>query len=639
MVEISAASLYWLPVETAFRDRLAQLKQCAAGSSQAWDLAVGMASKRLNFTEVNALDAAVRQLFVSQRPGNQAASPVRLALLGSCTTNHLHPSIRVAGLRRGLWIETYEPDYGQYFQELLDKNSGLHAFSPTAVLISLDAHHVTSGLSSGLQDNAAEAVLSAFFDKLETCWRLAYEAFECQIIQQTGLNVFPAVLGENEHRLAGSRSAGIERFNNWLRGYRRVLNVDLVSVDQHASRDGLNAWFHAGLWHRAKQEISPVAAPLYGDLVARVLAARRGKSAKCLVLDLDNTLWGGVIGDDGIGGIQLGQGSANGEAFVAVQEYAKELNNRGIILAVNSKNDEANAIEVFEKHPEMVLKRSDIACFVANWNDKASNIRRIAQDLNIGIDSIVFLDDNPFERALVRQELPMVAVPEVGEDVSFFAKTLAEAGYFESVSITSDDRDRASQYQGNIQREQLKASSTDIMSYLQGLDMKLIWRRIDTVGLQRVVQLVHKTNQFNLTTRRHSAGELAALIGDRNAIGLQLRLTDRFGDNGIIGVIIGRMDADCNMVIDTWLMSCRVLGRNVEEASLNILARLAAAMGAKTLVGEYLKTAKNGMVKDHYSKLGFSVTKQDDAGNSTSILALDDFRECQTFIEIKEDSQ
>ena len=276
------------------------------------------------------------------------------------------------------------------------------------------------------------------------------------------LPVHPAFLGNNEHRLPGSRLAFIARLNHELRLLADEDGVDVLAVDAPAAVDGLKAWHDPALWHRAKQEISPATAPIYGELVARLLAAEQGRSSKCLVLDLDNTLWGGVIGDDGLAGLVLGQGSALGEAFVDFQDYARELSRRGVILAVCSKNDEANALEPFDHHPEMVLKRTDIASFVANWHDKASNIRAIAEELNIGLDSLVFVDDNPFERSLVRRELPMVAVPEVGDDPATFAQTLADAGYFETVTVTEEDRVRTEQYQGNRRREQLKASTTDL---------------------------------------------------------------------------------------------------------------------------------------------------------------------------------
>ena len=627
------SGLYWLPEVADWRRRLRALGESGADP---WDEAVALANSRLDFVKTNALDRAVARIFSGKPPENLATKPIRLALLGSGTMAHLHPAIRVAGLRRGLWISTYENDYGQYWQELNDPSSELNAFAPTTILLALDAHHLAAGVGAHLNQAEVDRLFADLTERIGTCWHLARENFRCPVVHQTALPVHVALLGNNEHRLPGSRRTFVERANRELRVMADAEGVDILALDAHAAHDGLCAWHDSVLWHNGKQETSPAAAPVYGDLVGRVLAAKQGRSAKCLVLDLDNTVWGGVVGDDGLAALVLGQGSAAGEAFVAFQEYARDLSRRGVILAVCSKNDEANAIEPFEQHPEMVLRRPDIASFVANWNDKPANLRAIAEELNIGIDSLVFVDDNPFERNLVREELPMVAVPEVSEDPATYAQTLADAGYFEGVSITDEDRARTGQYQSNREREQLKASATDLDSYLRGLEMRLIWRRFDTVGLQRTVQLINKTNQFNLTTRRYSEEDVLVLIDDPRAFGLQLRLIDRFGDNGIIGIVIGKMAGDHELLIDTWLMSCRVLGRQVEPTTLNLVADAGKRLGARCLVGEYLPTKKNGMVRDHYAKLGFTVTEVRPDSGSRSILDLATFVPAGTFIEVTE---
>ena len=625
--------LYWLPEIEDWRARLKTLDNIGEAG---WDEMVALANSRLDFIRTNALDQIVSRLFGDAPPASLSTKPIRLALLGSSTMAHLHPAIRVAGLRRGLWITIYENDYGQYWQELTDPGSALHAFEPNAVLFALDPHHLASGFGASLDQAEAEQSVREVEHRVCECWRLAREAFRCPIVHQVPLPVHPPLLGNNEHRLPGSRQGFVMRFNHELRQLADSEGVDLLALDARAAVDGLKAWHDPALWHRAKQEISPAAAPMYGELVARLLAAKQGRSGKCLVLDLDNTLWGGVVGDDGLEGLVIGQGSALGEAFVAFQEYARELSRRGVILAVCSKNDEVNAVEPFEKHPEMVLKRQDIASFVANWSDKASNLRAIAEELNIGIDSLVFVDDNPFERTLVRRELPMVAVPEVGEDPATFAQTLADAGYFEGLAVTEEDRARTGQYQGNRQRERLKASATDLNSYLGSLEMELIWRRFDKLGLQRTVQLINKTNQFNLTTRRYNEEDVLAIMADERAFGLQLRLVDRFGDNGIIAIVIGKMNGAEDLVIDTWLMSCRVLGRQVEPTTLNLIAESAKRLGARRVIGEYIPTKKNGMVKDHYQRLGFTVVDAAADGGSRSLLELPTFAPANTFITVTE---
>ena len=625
--------LSWLAPAADWRP---QLRALSENAPEAWGAGMALANTRIDFIRTNALDQAVTKALAGRTPDGLAVKPVRLAVLGSSTLAHLQPAIRVAGLRRNIQISIYENDYGQYLQELSDTDSELHAFKPTMVLLALDAADLSAGLNGGMEQHEADAALAAVQDRIRECWRLARAAFKCPIIHQTALPVFPALLGENEHRLPGSRAGFIARLNAALRPMAEAEGVELLALDTRAARDGIAAWHDPSLWHRAKQEVSPAAAPMFGDLVGRIVAARLGRSYKCLVLDLDNTVWGGVVGDDGLEGLVIGQGSALGEAFTSFQSYAKDLSRRGIILAVCSKNDEANAMEPFDKHPEMVLKRGDIACFVANWTDKAANIRSIAEQLNIGIDSLVFVDDNPFERTLVRQELPMVAVPEVGDDPAMYAQIVADAGYFEGLGITDEDRQRSGQYQGNVQREALRASVTDLPAYLRSLEMQLIWRRFDAIGLQRTVQLINKTNQFNLTTRRYTDDDVKGVMADNRAFGLQLRLTDRFGDNGIISIVIGKMDEADDLLIDTWLMSCRVLGRQVEPTTLNLVAAEGQRLGARRLVGEYLPTKKNGMVRDHYERLGFVKEREEASGASRNILDLAGFVPAETFIDVRE---
>jgi len=352
-----------------------------------------------------------------------------------------------------------------------------------------------------------------------------------------------------------------------------------------------------------------------------VVAAGRGRSSKCLVLDLDNTLWGGVIGDDGLEGIELGQGSGNGEAFVEFQRYVHHLAERGVILAVCSKNDEANALEPFLKHPDMVLQREQIACFVANWSDKATNLRYIAKTLNIGLDSLVFADDNPVERALIRRELPMIAVPELAEDPALYVQTIASAGYFEALRVTEEDLARGELYQANAERERLKETVTDMGGYLESLRMVLTVQPFDRVSLARVTQLINKTNQFNLTTERLTEFEVVERMNDPHVVTLQARLSDRFGDNGIIAILIARI-IGVEAVIETWLMSCRVLGRQVEEACLNALVERCVDLGAEDLVGSYIPTEKNSMVREMYRSLGFELIAEDATGATRWRLSL-----------------
>jgi FkbH-like protein len=626
--------LYWLPERTGFSDELSALS--TEPTLQTWRSLGALAGTRLDFTMTARLDRACQKRFGETSPPELETRPIRLAILGSSTTEHLVPGIRVGALRRNLWVKTFTGHYGQYMQEMLDSASALHQFKPNAVLFVFDASHLFGNQTPLAHSVSGEEVLDEIGAKLKGLWKAAQDHFGCHVIQQTVLPLAPTLLGQNEHRLALSQYHLTIKLNERLRTLADESVVDLLSLDQRVMLDGVSSWHDPLLWNKAKQEISPLAGPVYGDLVARILAAAQGRSAKCLVLDLDNTLWGGVIGDDGLEGIKLGQGSPAGEAFLAIQRYALGLSKCGVILAVCSKNDEANAFLPFDQHPEMPLKRSDIACFVANWDDKAANLREIARRLNIGIDALVFVDDNPFERNQVRREVPAVAVPELPEDPALYPQCLADAGYFERLHLTKDDLSRAEQYQVNLKREELKRSASDMEGYLESLQMELQWSPVTSVDLQRVVQLINKTNQFNLTTRRYTEAEVVAVLKDPTASTLQLRLLDRFGDNGIIAIVIGKQEVKGTLFLDTWLMSCRVLGRGVEEATLGLIVNEARRLGAHRLVGEYRPTAKNGMVSGHYAKLGFSPLDDSSGGTTRWKLETKDFSPAKkNFIAIK----
>ena len=397
----------------------------------------------------------------------------------------------------------------------------------------------------------------------------------------------------------------------------------LLDVAGIAQTVGLAEWHNPRLWNMAKFSFSEDFIPLYADHVGRVVAAIRGKSGKVLILDLDNTVWGGVIGDDGLEGINIAQGDASGEAHLAVQQLALDLRQRGIVLAVSSKNTDEVARRPFEQHPEMLLKLEHIAVFQANWNDKATNIQAIAEELSLGLDAMVFLDDNPVERGLVRQLLPEVSVPELPEEPAYYARTLAAGGYFEAVAVSSEDFKRAGQYQDNAKRANLRKQVGGLDAYLASLEMTITFQPFDATGRSRIVQLINKSNQYNLTTRRYTEPEVAAAENELNVFTLQIRLSDIFGDNGMISVVICRPGVEGEWQIDTWLMSCRVLGRKVEHMVLRELLKHAATAGIHKLVGTYCPTDRNKLVVDHYAKLGFTKTAEDESGLSHWELKVD----------------
>lgn len=616
--------LSWLPPKP--QDWTARLRMVADAPSvrDRWSEYVALSHYRIDFLDTAKLDREMERSRERGLLGSEATLPsLRLALLASSTVQHLVPGLRVGALRHGIRLIVHEGDYGQYRQELMDADSSLHTFRPDAVLLALDSYHVAENASP-------ESALVA----MRTCWQQIH-SMGAIAIQQTLLPLHARLMGNNEHAMIDSPAAVVESVNAALRHESGIL---LLAVDVAAAAGGISQWHDPVLWHRAKQEVHPRASHIYGELAGRLFGAVRGRSRKCMVLDLDNTLWGGVIGDDGLEGIQLGQGTAMGEAYVAFQRYAQQLARRGIILAVCSKNDENNAVEPFTKHPDMVLKSGDIACFIANWQDKPTNLRSIAKRLNIGLDALVFVDDNPFERNLVRQEVPEVAVPELPEDPALYAQMIADAGYFEALTVTAEDRDRGGHYQASLAREQLRTGATDLQGYLRGLEMELIVRRFDTVGIPRIAQLINKTNQFNLTTRRYTEEEVRAMAADENLIPLQFRLLDRLGDNGTIAILIGKRAAD-TIDMDTWLMSCRVLGREVEQACLNAMAAAARAAGAARLTGWYRPTAKNAMVSQLYARLGFTLVPAGaaDAGATHWELLLDRWQPTPVVMRVQDE--
>ena len=602
-------NLHWLPQRPSdWRARLKAMSE-RQPSAESWAEAIGLAGYDLDFTATNALAGVVGRIFPPETSSFLDSRPERLAVLSSSTTSHLLPGLVVGALRQGIHLIAEENDYGLYREALAQDSGRIADFRPTSILFALDTHHLTRGVADCRTRAEAEALVERTLADLRALWARARDRFTAKILQQTPIPCFPSLMGSNEHRNPASAATLVARMNTRLREIADEDGIDLVALDDRVARDGLSAWYDVTFWLKAKQEIALPAAPMFGDLVARILAARQGRTAKCLVLDLDNTLWGGVVGDEGPLGVTLGEGSALGEAFLSVQAYARDLRRRGVILAVCSKNDDEIARSVFRENPDMLLKEGDISCFVANWTDKATNLREIARRLNIGVDSLVFLDDNPFERALVRRELPMVFVPELPAAPEGYVAALADSGRFEATTLTEEDLARVEYYRADRPSIDLQIEATDLEGHLADLQMQMTWGRIEEKTLVRTTQLINKTNQFNLTTRRYGEEEVRAMSSDPNTLCLWFRLADRYGDHGLIGVVIARKSSlDAEMFeVDTWLMSCRVLGRRVEQAVLEVLVAAVRAEGGRELLGIYRRTAKNDMVHDLYGRLGFEV--------------------------------
>jgi FkbH-like protein len=580
-----------------------------------------LAAFTLDLNELETLGKVVRkhkEFFVSKA----GFSPVNLGIVASHTMDYLAGALPGTGLRHNLVVDVVLSGYGQAAQQLLDSGSDFAARNLDFVLLAFDYRAL--GLSTVcLKTNDADEAVSAAINYVSSMASGVRDIIKATCILQTLVPPSDPLFGGLDSRIQGSPRAMVEHFNKRL--LQEVANEHDLVVDVAflANKVGLDCWNDARGWHKAKVPASLDAIPLYADHVCRLLGAASGKSRKCLVLDLDNTLWGGVIGDDGLDGIALGQNSAVGEAHVALQRFLLDLRRRGVILTVCSKNEDATARLPFRHHPEMVLKENHIAAFIANWSDKANNLREIAAILNIGTDSLVFLDDNPVEREQVRQVLPEVSVPELSEDPADYISLLANAGYFEAVALSEEDLVRADFYQANSERVSLqKVGNLD--EYLRTLQMVATISPFNTVGRLRIAQLINKSNQFNLTTRRYSEREIEGFENDPSKFCLQVRLADRFGDNGMISVIIFDK-APTEWSCDTWLMSCRVLGRRVEELVLATVAEEARSAGAERLKGIYIPSKKNGLVIEHFAKLGFNKTGDLPDGGTTWTLDLADY--------------
>lgn len=624
--------LSWLPVPTDFRADLKLALECPNPATLLERL-ISLAQHRLGYLETLQVDRALDRLKAAPAPG---ITSVKLAILASSTIDHLLPGIRVAGLRRGLMIDVHKGRYGQYRQELLNTDSWLYQLAPQYVLLSITASETIKSLSIMATAAEVDETIGRAIDELRLLWRRAREAFGSTIIQQTFLDTTEPVFGSYDRLVPAAPAQVVARLNERLSEAAAQEGVLLLDIARASQRGGIDAWFDIRSWLQGKLEIAPEAGTMYGDMVARVVAAQRGLSKKSLVFDLDNTLWGGVVGDDGLEGLILGEGSAAGEAHLALQRYAKQLTERGVILAVCSKNDPAIAEAAFRDHPEMVLRRSDIAAFVANWSDKAENLKAIAAQLNIGLDSLVFVDDNPVERARIRQSLPMVAVPELPDDVAAWVRCIAEAGYFEAVAFTSEDRQRTEQYVANAERDELLKSSGSMDDFLRSLKMSVVYGPFTGADLVRVTQLFNKTNQFNTTTRRYSADEITKATTSNELMTVQFRLLDKFGDNGLVSAMIicpepGRPDV---LEIDNWVMSCRVFGRQLEFEAMNIVVEQARRRGIRTLRASYVPTQKNGVVSDLYASLGFSqqIGETQHNGSTSWSLEIADYAAQPTFI-------
>lgn len=549
-------------------------------------------------------DLTFMQLKKLSREDASSLPQYKIAVMGDCATQHLSTAIRGYGIHTGLGVTVFDADYNQIDAQTMDPQSELYRFAPNAVLIQMCTEKLYEAFCACPLDRRSTFAQDTY-RRIEAIWQRINANAHSTIFQCNFPLMDDGCFGQYGNKTPDAFLFQQRKLNYLLiEGCQQVKNVYILDLDALQAACGRERFSDPKLYYIAKMPISVDVLPEVAKRVVELVQALRGSVKKCVVLDLDNTLWGGVIGDDGLAGIQIGE-LGTGHAFSDLQAWLRELKNRGILLAVCSKNNEENAKEPFEKHPEMVLRLEDFSMFVANWEDKASNIRRIQKTLNIGMDSLVFLDDNPFERNLVRSMIPEITVPELPEDPAMYLRYLRGLGLFETASHSADDAGRTQQYREQAERTAFESSFQSYDAYLEGLDMRAVVAPFDAFHYPRIAQLTQRSNQFNLRTVRYTEAEIEAIARDEGHICLYFMLKDKFGDHGLISVVILDKETSGDLFVSEWLMSCRVLKRGMEEFIADTILRTAAKHGAKKVTGEYIPTAKNAMVKDLYEKMGF----------------------------------
>jgi FkbH-like protein len=525
----------------------------------------------------------------------------RLAVLGTSTVALLLPVLRALCFRDRIQVETYEGLYGAVEHEILSSESGLARFRPDVVVLLGNWRDLRLPALSP----EPEATVSHIVDARANLWKRLAEAFNCHVIDQA--SDFPAAepLDYVANAERGGRSEMIQAINRGLyeAAPAHVSILDTPSIQREA---GSARWEDDMAWFNFRQHPATETLPALAEGIAAHLRAVLGLTRKVLVTDLDNTLWKGIIGEDGLDGIQIGPGSPAGEAHRRLQEYMLDLKSRGILLAVSSKNNPDDARLPFERHPQMALRLEDFAAFEANWNDKAQNIREIARRLSLGLDSFVFLDDNPLEREWVRSQVPDVTIADLGSSVFHYVRDLERGRYFFSLTLTAEDLARSEQYRVEAQRETLRSSTASMEEFLADLQLEAAALPISDANLARVTQLVNKTNQFNATTRRYTEAQVRALAENPAGWAAAFQMSDRFGSYGLIGVILctpGPSAAEWE--IDTCLMSCRALGRQMERFMFDRLIEAAIGRGVRGITGVYRPTQKNALVSELFEQMGF----------------------------------
>lgn len=540
----------------------------------------------------------------------------KIAFLCGSTVNDIKDITGLFLLDQGIEPEFYESEYNKYFEDIMFDNPELVEFEPDVIYIHTSTRNILDFPTVKDDEAAIDSLLEDTYARFEAMWDKIAESYKCPVIQNNFEPPLYRLLGNRDVSDVHGRTNFVNRLNDKLYAYARSHdNFYVNDIAYQAADFGLKEWQNPFYWHMYKYAMSVEAIPAFAYNLSNIIKSIYGKNKKGFVLDMDNTLWGGIVGDDGPENIEIGQETPQAQLYSEFQEYLKEHKDLGIVLNVDSKNEEENAIAGLSR-PDSVLVPDDFLIIKANWNPKDMNLVEIADEINIGADSLLFIDDNPAERHIVRENVPGVAVPDITKPERYIQE-IDRGGFFEVTNFSDDDLKRNSMYKANVQRAKQQASFADYSEYLKSLEMTAEIKPFADMYMARIAQLTNKSNQFNLTTKRCSQADVENFAADDKYITLYGKLVDKFGDNGVVAITFGHEDLEKAFHIDLWLMSCRVLKRDMENAMMDKLAEECMARGIKEIYGYYYPTAKNKMVKDFYDIMGFEKISEDEEGNST----------------------
>lgn len=559
----------------------------------------------------------------------------KIAILGGYTTALIKQMMELFLLNNGIKAEFYESEYNKYYEDAVFDNEELREFKPDVIYVCTSIRNIINLPSLKDDEQVIDKLLENEMIRYRHIWSSLKDKYNCPIIQ----NNFELP----NYRLMGNKDVSdihgfvnyVSRLNMLFNEYARtndnfyILDINYLSADY-----GLKNWSDSFYYHMYKYALNVNAIPYLSFNVANIIKSLFGKNKKGFVLDLDNTLWGGIVGDDGVEGIKIGPEVAQGQFYSEFQSYLKKHKELGLVLNIDSKNDYENAVAGLN-HPDSILHEDDFVEIKANWENKDKNFIEIADELSLLPESLVFVDDNPAERHIVTEQIKGVAAPEI-DVTQHYIEYIDRNGFFEVTTLSKDDLNRNKMYRQNLERAKAEASFADYHDYLLSLEMKAIIKPFEPIYYERISQLSNKSNQFNLTTRRYTVNEIEKIADDKEYITLYGKLIDKFGDNGVVSVVIGHIDNGA-LDIDLWIMSCRVLKRDMEKAMMDELVRQCQKSGIMNILGNYYPTAKNSMVKDFYKKMGFELLKEDEKGNTTWNKQIDVYFKKQDVIEVEHD--